>query len=158
MRYLLLFLPLLLLLSCQPSGDSSTSAAGDTSAIADRTKIVDFNPDKDPRALSEMIQIDGIGAGAAISSPFTLTGKAIGEWYFEGDFPVMLKDMEGNILSTVPARAQTGWMDPGFVPFRAEVIFIAGPGTPALLVLEKDNPGEEGEGTARAVEIPVVLR
>lgn len=151
-----LLLPLLFCLACQPA-EQAAGSAGDTTSGADRTKAVDYNPSKDPTPLSDLIQLDGIGAGAILGSPYTLTGKARGGWYFEGSFPVTLKDMDGNVLVSTPAKALDSWMQPGFVPFKAELVFIAGPGTKALLVLEKDNPSSN-EGTQRAVEIPVVIR
>lgn len=77
--------------------------------------------------------------GDLLSSPLTVTGKAR-RWYFEGSFPVELKDANGKVLAVVPATAQGDWMTEDFVPFSATLVFEA-PATPTgTLVLKKDNP------------------
>ncbi len=80
----------------------------------------------------------------AITSPFVVSGKARGYWFFEASFPIELRDMKGNVLQTVIAQAEGDWMTEDFVPFTANLIFTkpASP-MPALLVFKKDNPSGE---------------
>ncbi len=152
-RFLLL-LPICLLTACQP-GNSAGGNGGGTTTNANG--VTDYNPDADPRPLGSLIQVDGIGPGARLVSPFNLTGKADVSWYFEGDFPVKLVDTSGNVLAQVPAKMQEYGIERGFVPFKAALLFIAGPEQPARLQFILDNPSAT-EGIHRTLEIPVILQ
>jgi hypothetical protein len=140
--------------ACQSSGTNSETVVEHTPPSRDQ--ITDYNPGNDERPLNELIQIDGISPGAIISSPIQVTGKANNSWYFERDFPVFLKDENGNTLSSTPAIALSSSRAPGWVPFKADIIFIAGPGTKANLIFELNNPSDT-EGFQRSVSIPVIL-
>lgn len=76
-----------------------------------------------------------------IVSPLMVRGEARGNWFFEGDFPVVLTDWDGVIIAEGVAQAQGEWMTEDFVPFQAELVFDK----PELydrgaLILKKDNP------------------
>ena len=155
MRCLLLLLFLSCFTACQSSGTEAKTVVEDTPPSRDQ--ITDYNPGNDKRPLNELIQIDGIYPGAIIGSPIRVTGKANNSWYFERDFPVILKDENGNVLSRAPAVALSTSRTPGWIPFKADIIFIAGPGTKASLIFELDNPSDT-EGFQRSVSIPVILK
>ncbi len=78
-----------------------------------------------------------------ITSPLTIKGKAIGTWFFEGDFPVMLTDWDGKIIAEGFAAAKGDWMTDEFVPFTTSLEFVnpeyRNNGT---LILQKDNPSD----------------
>jgi len=77
--------------------------------------------------------------GDKLASPLIISGEAKG-WYFEGSFPIELKDANGATLASGVAQAQGDWMNPDFVPFIATLDFAA-PTTPTgMLILKKDNP------------------
>src|SRR3989344_2112098 len=88
-----------------------------------------------------------------ITSPLIVTGEARGNWYFEASFPVRLLDGNGKEIAVVPAQAKGDWMTTNFVPFRAELTFIA-PTKEGTLILEKDNPSGLSEN-ADEVRIPI---
>lgn len=155
MRSLFLLLSVLCFFACQSSGEPAGAIANTVPPARDQ--ITDYNPGNDERPLHELIQIEGISPGAIIGSPFQVTGKAHNSWYFERDFPVMLKDENGNVLSSSQAVALSSSRAPGWVPFKADIIFIAGPGTQANLFFTLDNPSDN-EGYQRSVSIPVVLK
>lgn len=80
-----------------------------------------------------------------VTSPFQVTGKARGFWFFEASFPVFLTDWDGRIIATGIATAQKDWMTEDFVPFIAVLEFDvpSGPGEArnrGTLILQKDNP------------------
>ncbi|MFA5318088.1 MAG: Gmad2 immunoglobulin-like domain-containing protein [Patescibacteria group bacterium] len=107
---------------------------------------------------SDLIQVYSPQAGQIISSPLMIYGQARGNWYFEGDFPVVLTDWDGKIIGQGHATAQGEWMTEEFVPFSAELEFIA----PTLrdngtLILRKDNPSGLPENDD-ALEIPVLFK
>lgn len=90
-----------------------------------------------------------------VSFPLTVEGEAAG-WYFEGEFPIQLRDSDGNILADSYATAQGDWMTADFVPFMA--IIEASPGTQnlsLLLVFSKADP--RGLGPEHSVSVPLTL-
>lgn len=75
-----------------------------------------------------------------LKSPVTLHGKVSGLYFFEGTFPVVLKDPSGKTLAQTVARADDDWMTDKDVNFTAQLIFKVSAPTAATLVFEKDNP------------------
>ncbi len=106
---------------------------------------------------SEWVQVDAPAAGAAVRSPLQVRGRARGGWFFEGDFPLLLKDAAGNVIARKYCKALGEWMTDGFVDFEGTLDFeAAGSAGPGWLVLRKDNPSEQRE-LDDSVEIPVFL-
>ena len=76
-----------------------------------------------------------------VTLPFVVKGEARGYWFFEGSFPVTIKDTDGNILHQTFASASSEWMTEDFVPYESEVSFAPPEYIDhIILVLEKDNP------------------
>lgn len=94
---------------------------------------------------------------SVISSPLEVRGEARGGWYFEGSFPITIKDESGQILGQGAAQAEGEWMTSEFVPFRATIIFVSSGSITGSLVLSKDNPSGLPENSAE-VTIPISLR
>ncbi len=93
-----------------------------------------------------------------VSSPIKIKGKARGYWFFEASFPIQLADIDGNIITTVIATAESDWMTTDFVNFTAEVNYDNASSTgPALLVLKRDNPSDNPEFD-QSIFIPVILK
>lgn len=88
----------------------------------------------------DLIQVTNVQSGQSIKSPFTVKGKARGNWYFEASFPFELKDANGTILASGPVQAQGDWMTTSFVPFSLLLTFPTPATTTGLLILKKDNP------------------
>jgi len=113
----------------------------------------------------DLIRIDFPRPNDKISSPLKVTGQARGYWFFEGDFPVVLVDWDGRIITQGIAQVQegpedengVGWMTEDFVPFEAELEFLT-PNTSVsdlgALILQKDNPSGLPENDD-ALEIPI---
>lgn len=103
------------------------------------TQLVRVSPKGNCR--SEHIVVDSPGPGAMVTSPLRVRGYARGTWFFEGDFPIVLKDASGKVIAKGFATAQNGWMTTKFVPFAGTIEFkkpaFGGRGT---LILQKDNP------------------
>jgi hypothetical protein len=104
---------------------------------------------------ADRIRVSAPVAGAVVHSPLKISGRARGSWYFEGDFPVHLKDRAGRIVASGIARAQAPWMSPDFVPFEATLQFEpARQPRYGTLELVRDNPGDDRR-LDDAIEVPV---
>lgn len=104
----------------------------------------------------DMIVVDLLTADRVVSNPFTVSGKARGNWYFEASFPIQVVDQTGAVLVTMPVQAQGEWMTSEFVPFSAEVKLPDDFHGPATLVLHNDNASGLPEHD-RSVSIPIFV-
>jgi hypothetical protein len=87
------------------------------------------------------IQVESLTKGDSVTSPLIITGKARGNWYFEGSFPVVLSDENGKTLAHGTAKAQGEWMTEDFVPFKTELTFTKpAKNSKGTLIFKKDNP------------------
>ena len=98
---------------------------------------------------NNFVLVDIPTPGATVVSPLLIVGRAKGNMYFEGSFPVKLLDADGTVIASGAAQAQGDWMTEEFVPFKAELIFTPPGGTTGKLVLEKDNPSGLPEKAAK---------
>jgi len=110
-----------------------------------------------PATKDDLIVLEYPLPGAGITSPLTITGKARGNWYFEGSFPVTLVNWDGLIIAEGVASAQGEWMTNDYVPFTGTITFTK-PDTQVSdrgwIILRKDNPsGEPKFDNALEVEI-----
>lgn len=106
----------------------------------------------------ELIVVESPAPGAAIKSPLSIRGRARGTWFFEGDFPIVLEDADGNVVATSFATALGEWMTNEFVPFAAELSFKRpDESSRGTLVFKKDNPTDQPE-LDNAAAIPVFFR
>jgi len=113
---------------------------------------------KEIRPFSEWIYLDSPLPGAIVDSPLKIQGHARGNWFFEGDFPVVLTDSQGAVIAERFATAKGNWMTEKFVRFEGIIEFnkprIGDSGT---LILKKDNPTGLPQHDD-ALEIPVFFR
>jgi hypothetical protein len=110
-----------------------------------------------PPSLEGLIIVD-IYPNTPIHSPVTVTGRARGGWYFEGSFPVELKDAKDKTIIQTPAQAQSDWMTNNEVPFSVTLNFPTQPsGSKGTLVLRKDNPSGLPQND-QSLEVPVVFK
>jgi hypothetical protein len=92
------------------------------------------------------IVVESPAPGAVIASPLSLRGRARGIWFFEGDFPVVLEDQNGNEVATGFVTAKDAWMTEDFVPFSGTLTFTRpGEGDRGTLIFSKDNPTDRPE-------------
>jgi Immunoglobulin-like domain of bacterial spore germination len=104
------------------------------------------------------IVVDSPAAGALVTSPLRVRGEARGSWFFEGDFPLVLKDGRGKVVATGFCTAKKEWMTDEFVPFEGTVEFRKpSSGNQGLLILKKNNPTGRPEHDD-ALEIPVFFK
>lgn len=89
---------------------------------------------------TDSLEISNPAIEDTIHSPFTITGKAKGNWFFEASFPVIITDSENNIVGTGVAQAKGDWMTSEFVDFTADVTFSKPNTQTGFIVFSNDNP------------------
>lgn len=102
--------------------------------------------------VTNQIKIDSIPNH--IPSPLGISGQARGTWYFEGDFPIEIRDNSGNLVAQSFATAQGEWMTENWVDYRAEIRFSPPQTESGFLILRKDNPSDLPEHDAE-LKLPV---
>lgn len=113
--------------------------------------VKDFEGETD---ISRLIQVYNPLPNQKVTSPLKVSGKAVGNWYFEASFPIKILDENGNTLGSVPARAESAWMTTEFVPFEATLNFEKPTTKTGTLVLMKDNPSGLPERD-NSISVPV---
>ncbi|MCL4403811.1 Gmad2 immunoglobulin-like domain-containing protein [Patescibacteria group bacterium] len=109
-----------------------------------------------PDAMND-ISVSSPLPNAVVRSPLQVAGSAVGNWYFEASFPVIITDGDGLILGETSARALGDWMTTGTVPFSATLDFGAPRTANGFLILKNDNPSGN-PATVRSIEMPVRFR
>lgn len=110
-----------------------------------------------PATKDDLIVLESPLTKDAITSPLVVKGKARGNWFFEGSFPVTLVNWDGLIIAEGYATAQGEWMTTEYVSFEGTITF-ARPDTQVSdrgwIILKKNNAsGEPQFDNALEVEI-----
>ncbi|MDH5442070.1 MAG: Gmad2 immunoglobulin-like domain-containing protein [Candidatus Nomurabacteria bacterium] len=122
----------------------------------DQLVQIDDNPEKTISEYADMIIVDNPNPYEIITSPLSISGRARGTWFFEGDSPVSLVDWDGVEIATGYITAQGDWMTSEFVDFSGTLTFTD-PNVPynnGTLILMRDNPSDLPENDD-AIEIPI---
>ena len=109
-----------------------------------------------PDAIND-ITISSPSPDAIVQPPLQVTGSAIGNWYFEGSFPIIITDGDGLILGEASATALSDWMTTSSVPFMATLNFTPSRTSNGFLILKNDNPSGS-PASVRSIEMPVRVR
>jgi hypothetical protein len=89
----------------------------------------------------ELIRVEAPRPRSPVVSPLRVRGEARGDWFFEGDFPLVLTDARGQVIAKGFATAKGPWMTRDFVPFEGSLEFSKPAfGGWGMLVFKKDNP------------------
>ena len=105
----------------------------------------------------DIIRINTPRPNQVINSPFVIKGEARGIWFFEGDFPVVLTNVDGIIIAQGFVTAQSEWMTEEFVEFKGTLEFEKPSDSDnGTLILRKDNPSDLPEYDDE-LEIPILF-
>ncbi len=126
----------------------------DSAMLADGSSVT--WPSAPRSTLEAFVSVASPLSGASVTSPLTITGEAVGPWFFEATFPVELVTEDGEVLASGFLIADGHWMTTDFVPFSGELEFEVEQATEARLVLKRDNPSDLRENDA-STWVPVVL-
>jgi hypothetical protein len=81
--------------------------------------------------------------GGSVTSTIIITGYAKSSWFFEGVFPVEVKNTKDIVIGTGQAKAQGTWTIDRPVAFIAELDIKAPYNGMVTVTLRKDNPSGE---------------
>lgn len=104
---------------------------------------------------SGKLTIDNLAQNQNITLPMTITGTVQG-WFFEGSFPVFMKDSNGNQIGVGLASSSQDWMTANPIPFSVTLPTVNYTGQ-GILVFTKDNPSGEPQFDDSYV-VPVVFQ
>ncbi len=107
--------------------------------------------------LSARVKVNTPTQNTTVGSTFVVSGEAPGNWFFEADFPIQVRDKDGNVIARTYASAQGEWMTTEQVGFSSTVIVEGGYKGPATLILVKNNPSGLPEHDD-AVEVDVIIQ
>ncbi|HRZ34068.1 MAG TPA: Gmad2 immunoglobulin-like domain-containing protein [Candidatus Moranbacteria bacterium] len=122
----------------------------DGSAVGRTAPNCEFAPCPEIVGISGKIMITSLKPNDEIISPISISGKAVGGWFFEGDFPGEIYDSNNKILGThycsfVPKSQDDTWMTENFVDFKCEIKFSAPKTENGYILFKKDNPSDQRE-------------
>ncbi len=150
------YIPLFMTLAGHFDRPPSDGFGADYSTAFFATRLVRVWPAGNCRR--EFIIVQSPKPGTVISSPLKIRGRARGTWFFEGDFPLILKDQKGFVIAQGFVTARGEWMTEKFVPFAGTINFKKpGAGTRGVLVFKKDNPTDRPE-LDDSLELPVYFK
>jgi hypothetical protein len=115
---------------------------------------------KDAIDEQDLIVLDSPSPSQIQARKISVSGRARGNWFFEGSFPATITDEDGNELAKASIRAQSDWMTEDMVPFFGEISIPDGMVAPSLILLHlsADDPsGGEGQ-TPPALTVPLQMR
>lgn len=93
-----------------------------------------------------------------ISSPLSVAGRAKGTWFFEGSFPLILKDQGGKTIAEGHVSSQGDWQTENLVKFIGTIQFDQPPsGQKGVLIFKKDNPSDLSQNDD-SYELPVIFK
>lgn len=138
-------------MTVQPSVGKSVWLKLDPATMQFGIVVQNFEGETD---MSRLIQVSSPLPNQKVTSPLTVSGKAVGYWYFEASFPVKILDANGKELGIVPVQAIGEWMTTEFVPFKTTLSFEKPTTKTGTVVFMKDNPSGLAEKDA-SLSIPV---
>lgn len=115
-----------------------TAVASPTAKIGTRSAVTTATQTQ--TATAQGIRVTSPVTDATVSSPLSISGEAVGSWYFEGEFTVSMIDGNGAEASSAIVKAQGDWMTQSYVPFTATMDFKKQLTPFGYLVFKKNNP------------------
>lgn len=111
-----------------------------------------------PSGARDLMQLENLEPRDVVAFPFNLSGKARGQWFFEGDAPVELVNDKGLTIGRGFITAEGEWMTTRFVSFKGTVDRVGDAQLTenVFLILKRSNPSGLVENDA-SLELPLRL-
>jgi hypothetical protein len=119
-----------------------------------RAGTITYVDDAQVQPAQDPVILEKLAANDIVQSPLTISGKALGSWFFEASFPVRLLDGNGALLVTSYAQAQGEWMTADYASFSSSISFKVPATENGFIEFAKDNPSGLPENDAM-VRIPI---
>jgi len=97
-----------------------------------------------------------IASGSNVSGKIEADGILKGGYFFEGNLPISILDINKNVLRITNGMATTDWMTIEPVPFKTSLDFTGLPIGPAYIQIHNDNPSGLSEND-KFILIPIVI-
>lgn len=102
----------------------------------------------------DIIIIDSPKPYQKVQIPIFVKGKARGNFFFEGTFPIRIEDENGNLITTGNIMTKENWMSEDFVSFETYFNFDKKDLKRGFIIFEKANPSGLKENKFE-IKIPV---
>jgi hypothetical protein len=145
---------LVILITVPAQSNSIVATSTPTSATTSDQAVVPRDVLDGP--LRDRVVLRTPSQNTTVGNTFVVSGSAPGNWFFEADFPLQVRDREGNVIARTFASAEGEWMTTELVSFSATVHVDAPYSGQATLILLKNNPSGLPEHDD-ALEIPIVI-
>lgn len=121
---------------------------GISNAPVNNNPNTSLEPDKSPAQKEGKIIVTSPLPEDTVSSPISIKGRAVGNWFFEASAPVDVVNWDGLIIGQGYVTVDEGydWMTTDMVPFSGVVSYDAsqlGPYNHGWIIMKKDNPSGE---------------
>ena len=125
-------------------------------ALSQASTSSDTAPSTTPMVSESGVEVDAPLQNQHAGHTFTVSGKAPGPWFFEAQFPMMVRAQNGTVVGRATAKAKGNWQTTGTVAFETVMQIDATYNGPATLVLLKDNPSGLPQNDD-SVEVPIIV-
>ena len=119
----------------------------DGSTVGRTQPNCDFAPCPDVVGIANKIIISSPKSNDLVTSPISIKGKAVGTWFFEGDFPIEIYDSNNKKIGSaagkfIPQSEDDTWMTEDMVNFEGELKFNQPQTETGYILFKKDNPSD----------------
>lgn len=123
-----------------------------------RREAVAPNLNQTNATTSDEITVNFPTDNQAVTSPIQIKGKVVGNWFFEGSFPVELLNSNGEVIATATASTPEDWATTSVIDFSATLVYPKATSTDrGLIILKNDNPSGDPSRDKKDF-IPVILK
>ena len=142
---------------CQQAGGTVDNTSDPAQCTAPNGQIfTQQQPSADEDTAQPDVVVDTPRPGDAITSPLHIKGRAKGNWFFEANLPVVLKDQSGQVLAQQGLHAIGNWMTTDYVEFDETISFTSPGPEYGTLTISKDNPSGDPQNDASFV-VPLLF-
>ncbi len=119
--------------------------------------ITDYHTPEPTHDEKKSLQLDNLIDNQVITTPSVIHGSATGNWFFEGSFPVVIKDEQGKTILTTFATADGEWMTTSPVLFHVKLPRITA-GKYVITFTQDDPSGGESGKPIESLSVPIVIQ
>jgi uncharacterized alpha/beta hydrolase family protein len=104
------------------------------------------------------IIVSNIKDNQEVSNPILINGRARGDWFLNGSFPVELVDSDGNTIASSTANALSESTTSNYIDFTANLFYTKSSSTINALIILSNNNTSGNQELDQSIFIPVTLK